>query len=154
MHYWRLKNFYQNSVITNLISKVNNLVIIGAMANNFFIHKNFKVGKSSIESDTKEIIQKFTTKLVRIIAKIIIPEDCVVGTSFEGDGKNKYLEQIEENEIILDIGSNTIKKIKHIIDKSNTVLWNGPAGYFENKNFLNGTISINKLFQKIQMKKL
>ncbi len=136
------------SVITNLISKINNLVIIGAMANNFFIHKNFKVGKSLIESDTKEIIQKIYDKASENNCKIIIPEDCVVGTSFEGDGKNKYLEQIEENEIILDIGSNTIKKIKHIIDKSNTVLWNGPAGYFENKNFLNGTISIAQIISK------
>ena len=49
--------------------------------------------------------------------------------------KNKDLKRIEENEIILDIGKNTIKKINQIINKSNTLLWNGPAGYFENKNF-------------------
>ena len=44
--------------------------------------------------------------------KIIIPEDCVVGTKYEGKGKNKNLNEIKENEIILDIGSNTIKNIK------------------------------------------
>ena len=49
--------------------------------------------------------------------------------------KNKNLKQIKEKEIILDIGFSTIKKIKEVIDKSNTVLWNGPAGYFENENF-------------------
>ena len=49
--------------------------------------------------------------------------------------QKKKLEQIEENDIILDIGPNTIDNIKHVIDKSKTVLWNGPAGYFENKNF-------------------
>jgi len=46
------------------------------------------------------------------------------------------LDEIQENEIILDIGFNTIKKIQKKINESNTVLWNGPAGYFENKNFL------------------
>ena len=50
--------------------------------------------------------------------------------------------------MILDIGVNTIKKIKDIIDHSSTVLWNGPAGYFENKNFLKGTISIAETISK------
>ncbi len=129
-------------VILSLIEKINNLIIVGAMANNFFIYKNLKVGKSLIENNTNEIINQIYTKAKKNNCEIIIPEDCVVSNSFEGEGKNKNIEQIEKNEIILDIGFNTIKKIKQIIDKSNTVLWNGPAGYFENKNFLNGTISI------------
>ena len=118
------------------------------MANNFFIYKNFKVGKSLIERNTKEIIKKIYNKAVKNSCEIIIPEDCVVGTSFEGVGKNKDLGQIEENEIILDIGSNTTNKIKQIIEQSNTVLWNGPAGYFENENFLNGTMSIAETISK------
>ena len=136
------------NVITNLIGKINNLIIVGAMANNFFIYKNFKVGKSLIESNTKEIIKKIYDKALKNSCEIIIPEDCVVGTSFEGEGKGKNLEQIEENEIILDIGANTTKKIKQIIEQSNTVLWNGPAGYFENKNFLKGTMSIAEAISK------
>ena len=136
------------NVITNLIGKINNLIIVGAMANNFFIYKNFKVGKSLIESNTKEIIKKIYDKALKNNCEIVIPEDCVVGTSFEGEGKGKNLEQIGENEIILDIGANTTKKIKQIIEQSNTVLWNGPAGYFENKNFLNGTMSIAEAISK------
>ena len=136
------------NVITNLIGKINNLIIVGAMANNFFIYKNFKVGKSLIESNTKEIIKKIYDKAAKNNCEILIPEDCVVGTSFEGEGKGKNLDQIEENEIILDIGLNTTKKIKQLIEKSNTVLWNGPAGYFENKNFLNGTMSIAEAISK------
>ena len=136
------------NVITNLIGKINNLIIVGAMANNFFIYKNFKVGKSLIENNTKEIIKKIYDKALKNSCEIIIPEDCVVGTSFEGVGKNKDLGQIEENEIILDIGSNTTNKIKQIIEQSNTVLWNGPAGYFENENFLNGTMSIAETISK------
>ena len=136
------------NVITNLIGKINNLIIVGAMANNFFIYKNFKVGKSLIESNTKEIIKKIYDKALKNSCEIVIPEDCVVGTSFEGEGKGKNLEQIGENEIILDIGANTTKKIKQIIEQSNTVLWNGPAGYFENKNFLNGTMAIAEAISK------
>ena len=136
------------NVISNLIGKINNLIIVGAMANNFFIYKNFKVGKSLIESNTKEIIKKIYDKALKNNCEIVIPEDCVVGTSFEGEGKGKNLEQIGENEIILDIGANTTKKIKQIIEQSNTVLWNGPAGYFENKNFLNGTMSIAETISK------
>ena len=78
----------------------------------------------------------------------MIPEDCMVGTSFEGEGKNKDLDKILDNEIILDIGPNTIRSIKKKIEQSNTVLWNGPAGYFENENFANGTRSIAKTISK------
>ena len=57
------------NVITNLIKKVNNLIIVGAMANNFFIYKNLKVGKSLIEKNTKEIIEKIYEKAKEIIVK-------------------------------------------------------------------------------------
>ena len=141
------------NVITNLIKKVNNIVIVGAMANNFFVHKNLKVGKSLIEKNTKEIIANIYKKAEEHNCKILIPEDCMVGTDFEGTGKNKNLDEIQENEIILDIGFNTIKKIQEMINKSNTVLWNGPAGYFENKNFLKGTLSIAENISKNTIEK-
>ena len=130
------------NVITSLIKKVNNLIIVGAMANNFFVHKNFKIGKSLIEKNTKEIIEDIYKKAESSNCEILIPEDCVVGTDFDGTGKNKYLDEVLDNEIILDIGINTIKNIQKKINASNTVLWNGPAGYFENKNFSKGTLSI------------
>ena len=141
------------NVITNLLKKVNNIVIVGAMANNFFVHKNLKVGKSLIEKNTKEIIANIYKKAEEHNCKILIPEDCIVGTDFEGTGKNKNLNEIQENEIILDIGFNTIKKIQKKINESNTVLWNGPAGYFENKNFLKGTLSIAENISKNTIEK-
>ncbi len=141
------------NVITSLIEKINNLIIVGAMANNFFVYKNLKIGKSLIEKNTKEIIEKIYNKAKKNNCKIIIPEDCVVGLSFDGEGKNKNFNEIKENEIILDIGFNTVKKIKQIIDQSNTILWNGPAGYFENENFLSGTISIAETISKKTQKK-
>ena len=141
------------NVITNLIEKVNNVIIVGAMANNFFIYKNYKVGKSLIEENTKEIIKKIYEKANKNKCKILIPEDCMVGSSFDGYGINKDLNAIKDNDIILDIGPKTILNIKDIIDQSNTVLWNGPAGYFENENFMIGTMSIAENISKNTVKK-
>ena len=140
-------------VIISLIEKINNLIIVGAMANNFFIYKKFNVGKSLIEKNKEEIIKQIYDKAKKNNCEIVIPEDCMVSTSLNGEGKNKDLKQIEDNEIILDVGINTLKNIKKIIDQSNTILWNGPAGYFENKNFLNGTMSIAKIISENTYKK-
>ena len=136
------------NVIISLLEKINNLIIVGAMANNFLVHKNLKVGKSLVENNTKEIIEKIYKKAIENNCEIMIPNDCKVGTSFEGEGKIKNFDNIQDNEIILDIGSNTINRIKEKIDQSNTVLWNGPAGYFENENFSQGTISIAESISK------
>ena len=60
--------------------------------------------------------------------------------------KTKELNEILSDEMILDIGPKTIEKITKIIDVSKTILWNGPAGYFENQNFANGSIKIAKKY--------
>ena len=136
------------NIISSLIEKVNNLIIVGAMANNFFIYKNLKVGKSLIEGNTKEIIKGLYESAERNKCEILIREDCVVSTSFNGSGKNKDLNNILDNEIILDIGPKTVENIINKINQSNTVLWNGPAGYFENDNFMNGTMLIADAISK------
>ena len=140
-------------IIINLIKKVNNLIIVGAMANNFFVYKNLKVGKSLIEENTKEIIKNIYENAEKNNCDILIPEDCMVSTSFTGNGRNKDLNSIQENEIILDIGMKTIESIKRKIEQSNTVLWNGPAGYFENESFMTGTMSIAEAISNNTIKK-
>ncbi len=132
------------NVITNLIKNVDNIIIVGAMANNFLTFNGFIVGKSLLEKDTKEIIANIYAEAEKCNCNIFIPEDCSVSNDFDGSRKIKKLESIGKEEIILDIGPETIKRIESIIDKSKTVLWNGPAGYFENKNFLTGTLAIAK----------
>ncbi len=136
------------SLITTLLEKINNLIVVGAMANNFLVYKNLKVGKSLVENNTKEIIEKIYKKAMENNCEIIIPEDCMVGTSFEGKGKIKTFDKIHESEIILDIGPDTIDRIKAKINQSNTVLWNGPAGYFENENFSYGSTKIAKIISE------
>ena len=126
------------NIITNLIKNVNNIIIVGAMANNFLTFKGFKIGKSLIEKDSKETIKNIYTEAKKYNCNIFIPEDCSVSTNFENSGEIKQLNSIDKNEMILDIGPKTLKSIESIIDQSNTVLWNGPAGYFENRNFSSG----------------
>ncbi len=133
-------------VISNLIQKVDNIVIVGAMANNFLMFKGLKVGRSLVEKDSHSTIKKIYNLSEENNCKIIIPEDCSVSQTMSGSPFIKEANQISEKEIILDIGPKTIKKILNLIDNSKTVLWNGPAGYFENKNFALGTTSIaNKI---------
>ena len=141
------------NVITNLIKKVNNIIVVGAMANNFLTYKGLKVGKSLIEKNSRKIIDTIYTEAKKHNCNIVIPEDCNVSTNYEGSGKIKKHDTVEENEIILDIGPTTIKNIQSIIDQSSTVLWNGPAGYFENKSFLTGTLAIASKISKNTMKK-
>jgi len=143
------------NVISNLIKNVNNIVIVGAMANNFLAFKGFKIGKSLLEENSNKIINEIYAKAQQNNCNIIIPEDCNVSTSFEGAGTAKTKDGINNNEIILDIGPKTIKNIENIIDQSNTVLWNGPAGYFENQNFIAGTLAIaNKISKNTSNKSL
>ena len=95
-----------------------------------------------MEKNVKEVIKKIYIEAKKNKCNIIIPEDVCVSNSFDGGGINKKTDSVNESEMILDIGQNTIEKIKDIIENSNTVLWNGPAGYFENINFSKGTLAI------------
>ena len=143
------------NVIINLIKEVNHLIIVGAMANNFLTYKGFNVGNSLVENNANEIVDKIYADAKKYNCKLIIPEDCKVATEFSGLGKNKKLDNIKKDEIILDIGENTIKTICSVIDVSSTILWNGPAGYFENDNFIKGTVTIaKKISDKTKSKSL
>ena len=72
----------------------------------------------------------------------------MVGKNLDGAAEVKELNNIKNDDLILDIGPKTVNKIKNIIEISETVLWNGPAGYFENPNFANGSYEIAKAIIK------
>tara|TARA_Y100000590_G_scaffold213292_1_gene241650 strand:- start:8010 stop:9200 length:1191 start_codon:yes stop_codon:yes gene_type:complete len=129
-------------IINNLIKKFNNIIIVGGMANTLLKHTGSNIGKSICEHDCADLIKEILKNSKMYNCSITYPIDVVVSKSVEGIGKNKDINDIKEDDIILDIGMKTIDKIKKIIDDTNTVLWNGPAGYFENPNFQNGTSKI------------
>ena len=131
-------------VITSLIKKIDNLIIVGAMANNFIQYAGNNVGKSLIEIGSEKIIKEIYDEAAKNNCDIILPLDFAVSETSNGDANFKDIKDVLEEEMILDIGPHTIEKISKVIDNSKTILWNGPAGYFENKNFSKGTISIAK----------
>ena len=84
--------------------------------------------------------------------KIYYPLDVVVSKTLDGNGTIKEINKVNNDEMILDIGPKTITSIKNIINDSNTLLWNGPAGYFENPSFANGTKKILEIIADKRIK--
>jgi len=132
------------NIIKNLIPKFDNIIIVGAMANNILKYKGHNIGKSIQEDNCDKIIEEIFSLSRKENCKIIYPEDVTVGKNLNGLPKIKELKDIFEDELILDIGPKSIKNINNIIEKSSTILWNGPAGYFENPNFAKGSLEILK----------
>ena len=132
------------NIIKNLIPKFNNIIIVGGMANNILEYEGYQVGKSIKENNCEEIINDIFETSKNYSCSIIFPEDVAVGKNIDDKSKIKELNEIENDDLILDIGPKTINKINNIIETSETVLWNGPAGYFENPYFANGSYEIAK----------
>jgi phosphoglycerate kinase len=132
------------NIIKNLIPKFDNIIIVGGMANNIIKYMGHNIGKSLQEENSNSVIKEIFSLSKKENCKIMYPKDIVVAKDLNGPPENKELNEVMSDEIILDIGPKTIKMISDTIDKSKTILWNGPAGYFENPNFANGSIKIAK----------
>ena len=132
------------NIIKNLIPKFDNIIIVGGMANNVLKFKGHNIGKSIQEDNCDKIIEEIFSLSVKKNCKIIYPEDVTVGKDLNGSPEIKELNDVLEDELILDIGPKSIRNINNIIEKSNTILWNGPAGYFENPDFAKGSLEIMK----------
>ena len=133
-------------ILTNLAEKMQTIVIVGAMANNFIKYAGHNIGKSLFEKNQENLLKDIIKKCETNNCKLIIPEDVIVAKSYESEAKLKTLNKIDDTDLILDIGENTINKIYNIVDESKTILWNGPAGYFELEKF---SIGSNKIAKKI-----
>ena len=132
------------NIIKNRIPKFDNIIILGGMANNIIKYLGHNIGKSLQEEKSDLIIKEIFSLSKKKNCKIVFPEDVVVAKDVSGNPQIKELNEISSDEMILDIGPKTIKIVNNLIDKSNTILWNGPAGYFENPSFANGSIKIAK----------
>ena len=135
-------------IIKNLIPKFDNIIIVGGMANNILNYKGNNIGKSIKENDYEMTVKEIFEISKNHSCKISFPIDVLVGKNMDDKSKVKELNDIENDDMILDIGPKTIEKIKNIIENSKTVLWNGPAGYFENPSFAKGSHEIAKQIVK------
>ena len=129
-------------IISNLIKDFDNIIIIGGMGNAMLKNTGVNIGKSICDEGYKDLVGEILKKSKSHNCQIHYPLDVVVSKKLDGDGTIKEINEIKSDEMILDIGPKTIESIKNIVEESNTLLWNGPAGYFENPNFANGTKKI------------
>ena len=143
------------NILLSLSEIADNLVIVGAMANNFLKLKGINVGASLIEKGSENSVKNINVLAKKNKCNILIPVDCNTSTDINGQPAYKLLNELRSNDIILDIGKKTINLINKTIDSSNTVFWNGPAGYYENKSFSSGSLSIaNKIAENTKSKSL
>ena len=133
-------------ILTNLVKKMETIVVVGAMANNFIKYKGYNIGKSIFEENQENLLKGIIEKSKSNNCQLILPQDVVVAKNFKSKGQVKKLNAVDKDDLILDIGEKTVQNIYKIIDESKTVLWNGPAGYFEIKEFSEGS---SKIAQKI-----
>ncbi len=132
------------NIIKNLIPKFNSIIIVGAMANNILKYKGLKIGNSVYEKNIDYIIKEIFTYADKNKCKIYFPKDVKIGKKLNDKSFEKDFKDIEDDDMILDVGSKTLVEIKRIIDDSSTILWNGPLGYFENANFSLGSSEVAK----------
>jgi len=129
-------------IISNLIKDFDNIIIVGGMGNAMLKNTGINIGKSMCDEGYKNLVGEILKKSETHNCKIYYPLDVVVSKTLDGNGTIKEINEVNDDEMILDIGPKTITSIKNIINDSKTVLWNGPAGYFENPSFANGTKKI------------
>ena len=122
-------------VLNNLAKKMDVIVIVGAMANNFIKYKGYNIGKSLFEKNKENLLESTIKQCEINKCKLILPVDVVVSKNYKSKGQLKKLDEINDNDLILDVGKKTLENISKIIDESKTILWNGPAGYVEEKEF-------------------
>ena len=133
-------------LLENLISKVDALVIGGAMANTFLHAGGLGVGKSLAEKDLAETANRIRDKAEAAHCAIILPIDATVAWHFEANAPHRYygVDAMDPDGMILDVGPGSIERIKGAIDEARTVVWNGPLGAFEMTPFDQGTVEIAK----------
>ena len=126
------------NLIENLVKEADYLLIGGAMAFTFLKAAGFNVGSSLCEKSELSFCAKLLDKYPD---KIILPIDIVVSKEISEKAKTttRFINEIEEDEIGLDVGKKTIEVFKQYIDDSKTIFWNGPMGYFEISKFSKGT---------------
>ena len=135
-------------IIKNLIPRFDNIIFVGGMANNILSYKGNSIGKSIYEKNCYNLIKEIFDSSKNQLCEITYPKDVLVGKNMDDNATIKDLKDIKNDDLILDVGPKTLKKIQSIIECSRTVLWNGPAGYFENPNFAKGSFEIAKTIIK------
>lgn len=129
------------NLLESLVQKIDYLIIGGGIANTFIAAEGYTVGRSLYEADLIDEAERLSVTAKNRGAEIVVPTDVIVADklSDESESSPRLVSQVDDNERIYDLGPDTLKKITSIIKKAKTILWNGPVGAFEIKQFAEGT---------------
>ena len=136
-------------MLYNLAKFFDTIVIGGAMANTFLYAKNIDIGKSLCEKNLSETAISIINHSKKYHCKIILPLDVVCADNFDDkiNIRRSNINNILNDQMVLDLGVETIELISRYIVKSNTILWNGPLGAFEHKPFDHSSVSIANIIK-------
>jgi phosphoglycerate kinase len=133
-------------IINHLMSKVDNLVIGGGMMFTFIKAQGGNIGGSLVEPDFIDLAKNILDGAADLGVNIIIPVDAIAANAFADDAEKKLVQsnEIPDGWMGLDIGPESVQMITHVLNNSQTILWNGPMGVFELCNFQKGTKDVAK----------
>ena len=131
-------------LLSNLLAKVDVLIIGGAMANTFLMAQGKQVGRSLVERDLLDTAQKIMDQAKAAKREIVLPVDAVVAEKFEANAPSRVVDvnAVPDNAMILDIGPKSVEQVISVLARAKTLVWNGPFGAFEMEPFDNGTVSV------------
>ncbi|MGC1854314.1 MAG: phosphoglycerate kinase [Candidatus Aquirickettsiella sp.] len=132
-------------LLSSLLNKVNFLILGGGIANTFLVAQGYSVGRSLYENDLVKEAKKLLELSKQLKVEIVLPTDVIVATEISATVKAtvKKLTEIKSDEMILDVGPESIKRYNEYVQQSATILWNGPLGVFELAPFEQGTCALS-----------
>ncbi|MGE0847953.1 MAG: phosphoglycerate kinase [Flavobacteriaceae bacterium] len=131
-------------LLGNLSGKVDSIVIGGAMANTFLAAEGREVGRSLVEAEMYDTARDIVKQAAANGCRIVLPRDVVVAREFAANAANRVcgLDEVAADEMILDIGPDSVESLKAALADTRTVVWNGPFGAFEIEPFNRGTDAV------------
>lgn len=141
-------------VLSNLLTKVDGMIVGGGMAYTFFKARGVEVGHSLVEEDKIPLAREILKKAIDRGVPFMLPIDHIVADKFDANAASKVVTRagIPPEMQGMDIGPETITKFGHAIKKAKTIFWNGPMGVFEFDKFSKGTLGIAKLIAEATQK--
>lgn len=137
-------------VISNLLDKVDTLLIGGGMANTFLAAQGYKMGKSLVEEDKMDLAKELLAKAKKNKVNMLLPTDLVMAAAFAPDAEHvtEKVKNLNQAYMALDIGAETSKAYAEALADAKMIVWNGPMGVFEMDAFCKGTEAVAKAVAK------
>lgn len=137
-------------VISNLLDKVDTLLIGGGMANTFLAAQGYKMGKSLVEEDKLDLAKELLAKAKKNKVNMLLPTDLVMAAAFAPDAEHvtEKVKNLNQDYMALDIGAETSKAYAEALADAKMIVWNGPMGVFEMDAFCKGTEAVAKAVAK------